>query len=516
MISTIIDRFGLNKIILATIIASIFWIGLVSASYSWNFHNDKESNFELARQYDRALIAKDMLYYRWNAKYGGIYVVSESTTENKLKGRANGVLIKINPPDMIRSVYKIEKNDKDIIGHFMGTSYGNSSDPIKQWEVRAIAQFNKGVEELSEIQYIDHKEYMSLLQPLKIEQDCLQCHNNSKNKIGDIVGAISASVPMDFLFNRMDRSELDLLFGHLIIGLFGLLFIIYGGKRINHSFSLLQGSEINLKSLVEDVSASRDIIEDNLHQNNILVEKLNRSNNRLKTALKTRHKFFSIIAHDMRSPFASLLSYSNFLVEDYNEITEDDRLKYISNINNALKNLYELVNNLLTWSQFQLHNTNFHPQKVKLSDIIRTVVNTLQISAMRKEITLEPGCPVSISIYVDKNMIETVIRNLVSNAIKFSPANSVIKIETEENTDFLSVIVKDSGIGMDDETVKQLFNQDSYNTRRGTSNEKGVGLGLMICKEFVETHGGKISVISKVDEGTTVSFTLPHNNSDKG
>ncbi len=221
-----------------------------------------------------------------------------------------------------------------------------------------------------------------------------------------------------------------------------------------------------------------------------------------------KDKFFSIIAHDLRSPFTGLLGYSDFLVNDYGKLSEDEKKEYINSINETLKSLLDLINNLLEWSKLQFKKEEVTPEEFTLHSVTTKVFNSLKISSHKKNITLAADCPESIKIYSDKNMVETVLRNLVSNAIKFTKTKGTVKVTVEDNDGMISINVKDNGIGMSEETVQNLFKLNTSVTRSGTANEKGTGLGLLICKEFLEKHGGSISVKSKVNEGTIFTVKL--------
>ncbi len=222
-----------------------------------------------------------------------------------------------------------------------------------------------------------------------------------------------------------------------------------------------------------------------------------------------KDKFFSIIAHDLRSPFTALLGLSQFLVEDFDELSEDEKKEDIKNINITVISLLDLINNLLTWSRLQFNKADENPEQIKLFEIINSVFNALRISALNKRIYLETICGDNLTAMVDKNMIETVIRNLVSNSIKFTRENGTIKVRVTEDSGNITVAIEDNGVGMSKEIAQNLFKLNTNVTRKGTADEKGTGLGLIICKEFVEKNGGSIWVESEEGVGSTFYFTIP-------
>ncbi len=230
---------------------------------------------------------------------------------------------------------------------------------------------------------------------------------------------------------------------------------------------------------------------------------------KLEELNQQKDKFFSIVAHDLRSPFAGMLGFAEILSEDYAELSEDEKKFYIDNIQLSLKNLLSLIDNLLTWARLNLNRADYNPKEVQLAEIIISVIRSQNIAATNKKIELQSNTDKNISAFADPDMIETVIRNLVSNAIKFTNTDGIVKINAIDNGQFVKIEVEDNGVGMKPEIANNLFKIDGHVTTKGTNDEKGTGLGLIICKEFVEKHGGTISVASEVGRGTTISFMLP-------
>ena len=218
----------------------------------------------------------------------------------------------------------------------------------------------------------------------------------------------------------------------------------------------------------------------------------------------TKDKFFSIIAHDLRSPFNVLLGYSNLLLENHTKYTEEEREKYIKFINDSSIKTYKLLENLLTWARSQLGGIDFSPRKINIKALINEVILLLSETAGNKNIKILDKTENSLFMYADKNMIDTVMRNLILNAIKFTPKGGDITIKAhtiidDNNQKFAEIIVKDSGVGILPEIQSKLFKITENISTKGTEKETGTGLGLILCKEFVEKHGGKIWVESEVE-----------------
>ncbi len=238
-------------------------------------------------------------------------------------------------------------------------------------------------------------------------------------------------------------------------------------------------------------------------------EKLIITRKELEELNKQKDKFFSIIAHDLRSPFTGLLGFSDILTEDYEILSDEEKKFYINTIHISLKNLLELMDNLLKWSCLNLNRIVYKPEEIKLSSIIKSVFRTQKIAANSKNISLVNNCPPDKTVFGDPELIETIIRNLVSNAIKFSQNGGKVAVSAFNTKGFMKISVEDNGVGITPEIAETLFQNDKLFTTKGTGNEKGTGLGLTISKEFVKKHGGDISVKSEIGKGTTISFTIP-------
>jgi len=233
----------------------------------------------------------------------------------------------------------------------------------------------------------------------------------------------------------------------------------------------------------------------------------------LKDLNATKDKFFGIIAHDLKNPFSSLLGASEILTS-YVDNLDIDNIKHISLLlNESAKRGYELLENLLEWSRSQTGNINFNPQKQNIADLITDNISNITAYFTDKNIELHSYVDHSIEAELDKDMFNTVLRNLLNNAIKFSRKGSSVSILAIQSDDQITITVKDTGIGIAEKDIDKLFRIDVQYTNIGTAQEKGTGLGLLLCKEFVEKHGGKIWVESVLGKGSEFKFTIPGLNS---
>ncbi|WP_372751497.1 ATP-binding protein [Labilibaculum sp.] len=250
----------------------------------------------------------------------------------------------------------------------------------------------------------------------------------------------------------------------------------------------------------------KDLLEEELTQQTITIEKQRKE---LESVNATKDKFFSIIAHDLKNPFASLIGASDILVEGSEELSKEQVKTFSGIINKSARQAYRLLENLLTWSRMQTGSIAWQPKEIDLWDLVNEVVILHTGSAESKEIEIKANIDEDLKIMADPNMINTVVRNLVSNAIKFTPRGGEISVSSHLNGKYVEIWVVDSGIGIDSEDQKKLFRIDEQVTNNGTENETGTGLGLLLCKEFVERHKGKIWVESCLGKGSAFKFSLP-------
>lgn len=229
----------------------------------------------------------------------------------------------------------------------------------------------------------------------------------------------------------------------------------------------------------------------------------------LKLLNAAKDKFFSIISHDLRSPFNSLLGLTEYIAHSYDEMTPLEIKSSVANVYNSSKQVYNLILNLLEWSMIQSGRLTVNKSVINLAALGTEIMNLYADSAHHKNIKLFNHMDQDIHIYADKYMIDTIVRNFVSNSIKFTKSGGQITIKGIINGDNAEVSVTDTGIGISAEDQKNLFRIDEQTRRDGTENEKGTGLGLILCKEFIEKNNGVLWVESEEGKGSRFSFTVP-------
>ena len=249
---------------------------------------------------------------------------------------------------------------------------------------------------------------------------------------------------------------------------------------------------------------SRYLEQEVIMRTNELLQK----NKELLKINETKNKMLSIIAHDLVNPFSSLIGYSEMLKENCQTLSKDKIQTFANILYDTSNNTYNLLNNLLQWLSSQTGNIAYKPDQIDLNRLIKQNVELLRNQASKKSIELIYNDTKSSYAYCDLNMISTVIRNLVSNAIKFTKKGN-INIKTGKESNYTIITIEDTGIGMNSETTKNLFTAKNFSTE-GTSGEKGTGLGLMLCKEFIDKNNGEISVESKRNKGSIFTIKLPN------
>lgn len=236
---------------------------------------------------------------------------------------------------------------------------------------------------------------------------------------------------------------------------------------------------------------------------------LARFTKQLQDSNATKDKFFSIIAHDLKNPFNSILGLTNVLIDEYQKFDKNEIEHTLNTIKRSSEKAFELLENLLLWANSQTGQIIFNPQEFNLQTSLEEIIALLEVQAARKKIRIVIGCAADCLAFGDKQMVQTILRNLISNAIKFTPHGGEVVVSATRSDDHYEITVKDNGVGIAERDIPKLFKIESKYSTSGTAKEKGTGLGLILCKEFIEKHGGKIWVESEHGKGSRFIFTLP-------
>ena len=230
--------------------------------------------------------------------------------------------------------------------------------------------------------------------------------------------------------------------------------------------------------------------------------------NQLAELNATKDKFFSIISHDLRGPYSGLIGLSEMIIEDLGVVDIEEVRDLTRRMHETIKHQYVLLDNLLQWARMQTGRMEFNPYLFNLTQLADDIIKNLAAMAENKSISIVNNIT-DTTMVADKLMIRTVLHNLITNAIKFTPNNGQIVIDVDHTANTLTVNVKDNGVGLKDEVIAKLFRLDTHHTSLGTNKEKGTGLGLLICNEMIELHGGRMQAANNPEIGACFSFSIP-------
>jgi signal transduction histidine kinase len=277
------------------------------------------------------------------------------------------------------------------------------------------------------------------------------------------------------------------------------LSILKKNRELNRVNKELNNANLELNRVNLEIKKQSGVIDEKARL-------LQRQTNELRELNSMKNKLFSVISHDLKTPLYALRNLFRS-VQQY-DLPADEIKVYIPEVVNNLNYTTSLMENLLHWVKSQMQKTVVQPQIVELAELVREASDLLRLQADSKQIAIGFNHADTVYIYADRDMISLVIRNLLSNAIKFTPVNGNVEIGIIEKVSLVELYIKDTGVGMEPQVMKQLFENKYYSTQ-GTANETGTGLGLMLCNDFITKNGGNIQVKSEMGKGSVFSFVLP-------
>ncbi len=270
----------------------------------------------------------------------------------------------------------------------------------------------------------------------------------------------------------------------------------------------LEKSKNELEHYVIELRASKKDFEQQAAEMVEIAETQAVLNERLQYEIDVKNKFFSIISHDLKSPFNSLLGMTQMMSRMADSFSKDKLVDFATDVNEAGNAVFALLQNLLEWSRLQMEGATMEPETISLQEIVQENINVLNPIALEKDIALKNDIKETVA-FADRNMVQTVVRNLISNALKFTPIGGSAEISSRKIENMVQVTVADTGVGMSKEKAERVFALNQSTSTTGTAGEKGTGLGLPLCKDMVERIGGCVWVESTPSEGSLFHFTLP-------
>ena len=510
-----------NSIKLSFMYLFMAWTIIIAGIIAWSYYQLREETHTLAYKEANKSYEKDLMFRYWTTMHGGVYVpITDSTQPNpylKIVDReittpSGKKYTLMNPAYMTRQINELSRQRFNILSNITSLNPIRPLNKADEWETKALASFERGYKEFYGIDTIRGTEYYRFMAPLVTTAGCLKCHAVQGYKLGDIRGGLSTAVPWAKYDKAFESQLHSILIGYGILWLLG----IFGINVVRTRFVLYiverKKAENIQNKLLEELRLSKEEIEESLFSRNQLVEELIDTKEQLESANAAKDKFFSIIAHDLKNPLGSFRSMLNLLVDQYNIFEEQERKEFLTVMKDSSAQLYNLLENLLEWSRSQRGLIKFNPNDTDLKMLAQNSITVLRLQADKKQIKLVNNIPSGTKVFADENLISTVIRNLISNAIKFTLEGGEITAGIiNESVDSITCYIKDSGVGMNQAIKAKLFRIDDTITSKGTADEAGTGLGLILCKEFIEMHGGTIWVESELDKGSTFYFSLPIN-----
>ncbi len=286
------------------------------------------------------------------------------------------------------------------------------------------------------------------------------------------------------------------------------------GKQVSLHYTItpVRGAQGTVSRLIlnaEDITEAMESERSRLEAEQRYLHQLEESEKALKELNAMKDKFFSIIAHDLKNPFNSILGLSSLLNEAYDNFPEKQRKAFIKNICEASENTFKLLQNLLEWSRTQTGQIEYNPRMLHLEPLVIDNIAILKSGFARKQIEVLADLDREIKAYADENMVKLVLRNLLANALKFTHPGGRVEVFAESRGPEAVITVKDNGVGLSEENLQKIFRIDFHLKTRGTASESGSGLGLILCKEFIQKNRGRIWAISEPGRGSSFSFSLP-------
>lgn len=463
-------------------------------------HLTIKSNNEIIKETAASFFKEIVTTRAWNAMHGGVYVFADEDNPpnpylkvpyRDIFTTDSMMLTLINPAYMTRQISELAEKNNNIHYHITSNNPTRELNAADQWETDALNSFENGETFAFERSLYKEKDHYRYMAPLMVDPSCMLCHAEQGYQVGDVRGGISVSIDSSPYDKKIKIELASITIIHIVFLIIGLLGISYAQKIIVKQFKLTR-----LKSQQLALHKNR------LAQSNAMLVELN----------SQKEKFLSIIAHDLKNPVGAIMGLSEILSEEIETIDKKSRQIMINNLHSSAVNTFNLMENLLTWSRSKQGKIEYNPSKLILQKEVQTATDFINQSIPTKGIKIITSLEnfKKTEIWVDKDMLSTILRNLLTNAIKFTEENGTINISANlTDTDHIAITIKDTGIGMSEEKVKDLFKIDKSSSTPGTNNEKGTGLGLILVKEFVELNKGKLSVLSHINKGTSITFTVP-------
>lgn len=477
----------------------IFWTLAMAGSAVYQIESIKKSSLDDIVHFAKSHFEKDVLFRKWAARHGGVYApVSDFTKPNpylKVPNRdiitpEGKTLTLVNPAYMTRQVHEMMLESGDIRSHITSLRLFNPANKPDEWEEAALKKFKNGVKVVYDIMQYNGKEHLRYMQPLVVEQACMNCHEIQGYKLGEIRGGISVSTPTEEFFSVRDKNIANAAVAHTLVWALGVGFIFF-------VFDRLRLAEKRRIEIMENLELSREN------------EERQRKNAEAATSLKD--KFIANFSHEIRTPINAIQGFAEILK---GKIFDRKQTEYLNSIIFSSNSLLKLVNDILDVSKIDAGNFEVKPVPVSLEQFLLDIYKIFKLETRRKDLNLylEVDEVRNIFVEIDEARLRQIIFNIVANSVKYTN-KGFVKIGAYESSKTaadglttLTITVQDSGSGIPEEELENVF-QPFY---RSSAHSKldGAGLGLTITKRLVEKMGGSISIVSRENQGALVKVAF--------
>ncbi len=498
----------------------IGWTIIIIGLVAWYYHTIYNETFLLARKEAYKGYEKDLIMRSWATLHGGVYVPITETTlpnpylsnikERDIETPSGKKLTLLNPAYITRQTHEIYFNELGIRSHITSLKPIRIENKADKWEIKALKSFERNNKEFYGFDIINNVEYFRFMAPLVTTKGCLKCHESQGYKVGDIRGGISSSIKWADYKKSINAQLINIFAGYGIVWIIGFVGISLVKRRFIIYITNRDIAESEIYKMNNELHESKSTIENNLIEKEKLIKELIETKDKLEKINSEKDKLFSIIAHDLRSPFQGFIGLTELMAEGSENFSSEELSSFSKDIHKSASNLLKLLTNLLEWAKIQKGLISFNPKELNLLEIVNQNVELIDKYGEKKGINIKYEIPPDLKVFSDEEMLNSVLRNVLANAIKFTVIGGNIFIKalvTETKT--VTVMIKDDGIGMNEDLLNKLFKPGEKVGRKGTDGEESTGLGLLLCKEFAERNGGKIWVESQINVGSTFYFTIP-------
>lgn len=480
-----------------------YWFGTDDGVIKWNGKDNKrivftKGNGLSGREINRAALIKDSKGNIWIGTESGL-TCYRPAFDNKNIPVPKILLLNAEDPEGNKYplTQKVELKSKYSTLNFVFRGISFYNENYIQYKIK-LEGFDADWYEINQSQ-IDKIRYTNLIPG---DYKLLVTAKNTSGEWSDVAESSVITIEKPFYQKWWFYVLMILVFLILLYVIYRIyivrLYFVKLEKQVNERTAELRETEKALRKSQSELEEK--VIERTSELANV--------NEQLKEINASKDKFFSIIAHDMKSPFTGLLGYSEILKNEAAMMDKKTIIEYTENLHKNLKNTYNLLENLLNWSLFQTGRMEFYPEQVDVYLLVQGIIDVLKVNSGAKNIEIKNHVAINTSVQGDKNMLRTVIYNLVSNAVKFTNRGGLVVVSSENINGFVQIAVTDNGVGIPKDIIDVLFKLASNVSTKGTEMEKGTGLGLLLCKEIIEKHNGKIFVESELGKGTTFKIQL--------